>query len=131
MHILHDERERSFAPVALARLTDSTRRRICPEGFVVCAAIVVAGDTKSCRSPENQQRGRKKQPAWPPSWSRSKPAVRRIAENFGRIKRRIVTANEIILPLKRRPSRIDDENRQPDKNQERLSPPYIGAHRLA
>src|SRR6266404_6249854 len=131
MHVLHYERERSFAPVAFARLTDSTRRRISPECFVIRAAVVVTGDTKSRGCPQNQQSRRENEPAGPPARFRSKPTVWRIAKNFRRIKRRNVIAKEIILSLKRSPRGIDDENRQPNKNQEGLSPPYIGAHRLA
>src|SRR5438093_6552648 len=131
MHILHYERERSFAPVAFARLTDSTRRRISPECFVICAAVVVTGDTKSRGRPQNQQSRRENEPAGPPARFRSKPTVWRIAENFGRIKRRDVIINEVIFSMKRSPSGIDNENRQSNKNQERLSPPHVSPHRLA
>src|SRR5436309_1855246 len=47
MHILHDERERPLAPVALARLAHCACGRISPKGFVVRAAVVVTGQPKS------------------------------------------------------------------------------------
>src|SRR4029453_10173505 len=47
MDILHDEWERTFAPVALARFTDSACRGVGPKSFVVRAPIVIAGDAKS------------------------------------------------------------------------------------
>src|SRR6266480_182127 len=53
MHILHNERERAFTPVALARLTDGARRRIGPERFVICAAIVITGEPKAGGRPKN------------------------------------------------------------------------------
>src|SRR6476660_602209 len=75
VHVLHDERKRTLTPVALARLTHRARRRIRPESFVIRAAIIIARHAKSCRRPENQQRRRENQPAWPPGGSRSEPAV--------------------------------------------------------
>src|SRR5437899_10746786 len=54
MNILHDERERPFAPVAFTRFTDGARRRISPERFIVRAAIVVTGQPKPARRPKNQ-----------------------------------------------------------------------------
>src|SRR5207247_9778030 len=111
MHILHDERERTLTPVTFARLTHSAGRWISSERFVIRAAVVITGATKSRGRPASQQRWRKRTPAWPPSRFRSKPAVRRIAKNLRRIKRRDVIAGEVILTLKRRPSGIDDENR--------------------
>ena len=54
VHILHDERERTFTPITLARLTDGARGRIGPERFVVRSAVVIAGDPKASRRPENQ-----------------------------------------------------------------------------
>ena len=53
MHILHDEREGSFAPIGLARLAHGAGRRVGPERFVVRATIVVTSQAKSPRSPEN------------------------------------------------------------------------------
>src|ERR1700680_2347774 len=49
MHVLHDQREVTFAEVFLSRLTDSAVGRIGPERFVVSAAIVVASQTESAR----------------------------------------------------------------------------------
>src|SRR5438046_2587522 len=66
MHILHDERERPLAPVAVARLAYCACGRISPEGFVVRAAVVVAGQAKSGRRPKNNQCGRKDEPMRPP-----------------------------------------------------------------
>ena len=54
-----DERERTFTPVAFARLTNGACRRISPERFIVRAAIVVTGQPESARCPKDQQRRRK------------------------------------------------------------------------
>src|SRR2546430_8660376 len=59
MHVLHDERERAFTPVAFAWLTDRACRRISPERFIVCAPVVVTGATESAGCPTDQQRRRK------------------------------------------------------------------------
>src|SRR5437899_10974998 len=53
MHILHNQRERAFTPVALARLTDGARRRIGPERFVICAAKVITREPKASGRPKN------------------------------------------------------------------------------
>src|SRR6266446_7439139 len=39
VHVLHDQREGTFAQISFARLTDSACWRISPECFVVGAAI--------------------------------------------------------------------------------------------
>ena len=43
VHILQDQRERTLAPVGLARLAHGAGRRIGPERFVIRAAIIVTG----------------------------------------------------------------------------------------
>ena len=53
MHVLHDERERTLAPVALTRLTYSACRRIGPERFVVSATIIITGEPEATRRPKN------------------------------------------------------------------------------
>src|SRR2546430_5669830 len=52
------------------------------------------------------------------------------AEKFRRIKRRKIGTGIIMVPLKRRPSGVNDERRQSKKDQERLRPPDIGPHCL-
>ena len=56
MHILHDEREGTFAEIGFARFADGAGRRIGPERFVIRAAVIIAGETKTARRPQNQQR---------------------------------------------------------------------------
>src|SRR5436309_9927945 len=51
MHILHNERERPFAPVARARFAYRAGRRVGPERFVIGAAIVITGETKASGRP--------------------------------------------------------------------------------
>src|SRR5437879_13546035 len=99
MNVLHNERERTFAPIALARLDHGAGRQISPERLVVRAAVVVTGHSKPSGRPKNQQRRRENKPAWPPARFRYKPAVWRVDEHFRRIKRRDVIANEIIPTL--------------------------------
>ncbi len=59
MHVLQDEGEAALTPVALSRLAHGTGRRIGPKSFVVGPAVVIAGDAKPARCPEDQQ-GRRK-----------------------------------------------------------------------
>ena len=58
MHVLHDEREGTFAEIGFARLADGAGRRIGPERFVICAAVIITGEPESARRPKNQKRGR-------------------------------------------------------------------------
>src|SRR4029077_9162609 len=51
VHVLQDQRERAFAEVSFARLADGAGRRIGPEGFIISAAIIVAGEPKTARRP--------------------------------------------------------------------------------
>src|SRR5262245_224529 len=52
MDVLDDQREVPLAEICLARLANCARRRIEPEGFVIRAAIVVAGESEQSRPPE-------------------------------------------------------------------------------
>src|ERR1700730_10224526 len=56
--------------------------------------------------------------------------MRRAAENLRRIKRRDVVSEKVMVSLKRRPRGINDEAQQPEKDEQRLRPPNVGAHRL-
>ena len=51
MHILHDEREGTFAPVSRARLTDCAGGRIGPEGLVISAAVIITSEPETTRRP--------------------------------------------------------------------------------
>ncbi len=54
MNVLQNKRKLSLAEIMRARLADGTRGRVCPERFVIRAAIVITSETKTRRSPENQ-----------------------------------------------------------------------------
>src|ERR1035441_1084942 len=56
MHVLHDQRKRAFAEISFSRLAYGAGRWISPERFVIRAAIVIAGQSKSTGRPKNQQR---------------------------------------------------------------------------
>src|SRR5689334_1078607 len=101
MHVLHDQRKRTFTEISFARLANGACGRISPERFVIRASIIVAGQPKSAGRPENEQRGRKQKPTGPPNWFAAKPRVRRVSKNFRRIKRRNVITEKIIASLKR------------------------------
>ena len=62
MNILQNKRKFSLAAIAMARFADGTRRRVCPKRFIIRAAIVITGKSKTGWRPENQKRGRKGQP---------------------------------------------------------------------
>src|SRR5438093_1048953 len=59
MHVLHDQRKRTLAEISFARLTNRACGRIRPERFVIRAAIVVTGQSKSAGRPQDQKRRRK------------------------------------------------------------------------
>jgi hypothetical protein len=53
MEVLHDEREAPFTEIAFAGLANGASRRIGPKRFVVCTAIVVAGESEEAGYPED------------------------------------------------------------------------------
>src|SRR4030088_578955 len=53
VHVLHDEREGTFAEISFARLAHRAGRRIGPERLVVGAAIVIASESETARRPQN------------------------------------------------------------------------------
>ena len=86
MNILKNQRKFSLAAIIVAtaarRLADGARGRVSPESFVIRAAIVVAGKSKSGRRPENQKCGRKRQPIGNPARFRTEQRVRRIPKQL-------------------------------------------------
>ncbi len=66
MKILQGQREGVLAAEALARLTHRAGGRVRPEGFVIGAAVVIAGQAKTTGRPKDQNRRRKGEPAWEP-----------------------------------------------------------------
>ena len=132
MNILQNQRKFPLAAIVMsARFADRTRGRISPKRFVIRAAIVITGKTKSRRSPKYQKRGRKRNPRRNPRRFCAEHRVRRIAEKFGRIKRRKIISKTVMFALKRRPSRINDKRRQSDKSQQRRQPPRASPHSFA
>src|SRR5438445_13439343 len=81
VNVLYDEWERTFAEISFARLAHCARRRVCPKGFVISAAVVIAGEPKSARRPQNQKRRRKQQPCGPPNCFSSEPSVGVVTEH--------------------------------------------------
>ena len=59
VHILHDEWERTLAPIALARFAHCAGRRISPECLVIRAAIIITREAEATRRPKNKKRWRK------------------------------------------------------------------------
>src|SRR4029079_10822665 len=112
MHILHDERKGTLAEVGAARLADGAGRWIGPESFIVGTTVIITGEPKTARRPENEKGRRKEEPGRPPKGFGPEPAVRRGAKKLRRIKGRKVGAEIIIFSLERRPGRINDEGTQ-------------------
>ena len=131
MDVLHEEGKGILAAIRLTRFADRAGRRIGPERLVVSPAVIVAGQPKTARRPEDQQRGRKRKPTRPPTRSRPEPTVGRVAEKLRRIERREVRSRAIVHALKRRPGRVDNEARQPEEREQRLHPPRVRPHGLA
>ncbi len=135
MDVLQDKRKLSLAAIRMARLADGARGRVCPERLIIRAAIVIASETKTGGCPENKQRGRKRHPIGNPDRFYAEHRVRRSTKNFRRIKRRKIMRSaarvKIMLALKRRPRRINDERRQAQKYKKRIRPPRAAPHRFA
>ena len=130
--VLEDERKRSLAAVALARLADGAVRRIGPERLVVRAAIVVAGEAEAGRgragsaAPARTAASTATTPACGPNH-----ACGESPNSSRRVERREVWPVRVVRVLERRPRRVDDESAEDDEDDERLEPPRVAAHRLA
>src|ERR1700689_697876 len=107
MDVLHDQREGTLAQIFLARLAHGTGWRIGPEGFIVGAAVVVAGEAESAGGPENEHGGA--DPDRYPRGPGAKQSVRRIAENKRRVEGRKVGAEFVMIALQRGPGGVNDE----------------------
>src|SRR5674476_290209 len=142
--VLNDERERAFAEKSFARFANGAVDRVGPERLVIGATIIIAGETKSGRNPQNQKRRREWRPGRPPRrQDRAKNRVRRGAPEFRRVKRReivcaiaaepvaAIAGLDVLDSLKRRPRRINDERGETKEHHERLEPPHIGTGRFA
>src|SRR5262249_46744975 len=123
MNILDDQRQRSLPTIVLPWLSHGASRRVSPKCFVIFPPIVIARQTEPTGRPKNQERRRKRQPKGPPSRLGSKPAVRRVGEDFGRIERRKIRSGKVVIPLKRRPCCINNECRQTAKDCQWFGPP--------
>src|SRR5450755_618048 len=75
VHVLHDQGKGAFAEIRLARFAYRASRRIGPETFVIGAAIVITGETKTAGCPQNQKRRRKQEPRRPPRRFGAEPTV--------------------------------------------------------
>src|SRR4029077_8676734 len=54
VRVLHDQRERTLAPIGFSRLTYCACRRISPERFIIGAAIIITRQPESPRRPKNE-----------------------------------------------------------------------------
>src|SRR5262249_26296260 len=102
-----------------------------PEGFVVRAAVVVAGQAEASRGPQDEERGREDQPGRPPVRPRPEPAVRRVTEGLGGIERGGGRTPEGRPSVEGGPGGINDERRERQRDHERLCPPRVAARRPA
>src|SRR6185503_3146177 len=109
--VLHDERERLFPAVALARLAHGTRGWVRPEGLVVGAAVVIAGQAEEDGAAEDEEGRREDQPARPPWGPRPEPGVRARSEQLRGVEGREVGAPVVVLTLEGGPGGVGDEGR--------------------
>lgn len=107
--VLEHEGERLFAKIGTAPFTDGTGRWIAPEGLVVGATIVVAGEAEEGGERQDDEGRREGQPARPPRRLGAEPGVGGIAPEFWRIERREVGTVGVVGVLKRCPGGVDDE----------------------
>src|SRR5690606_19604878 len=99
--------------------------------LVVRAAVVVAGEPEASWRPEDQERGREGKPPGPPPGPWAEPCVAGVSEQLGRVERRQVVAERVVLALERRPGGVDDERAEPEEHHDRLEPPRIAPHGMA
>lgn len=123
--------KRVLAEKAIARLADGARRRVGPECLVVGATVVVTRHAEARRHRKNEERRRERQPQRPPTRLRTKETVRRIAEDLRRVKRRKISADRVVLTLKRRPDHIGEGGGDPENDGDRLDPPAVASGGLA
>src|SRR5687768_11276198 len=58
VNVLKYQREFFLASVLVTRFADGAAGRVGPKGFVICTAVVIAGEPKSAGGPKDQERGR-------------------------------------------------------------------------
>src|SRR3989442_1772675 len=117
MQVLENQRKRSFTLVTVwTHFADGARRWVEKESAIVSLAIIVTRGAEAERRPENQYRGRERQPA--------RPEKRRI-------KRRKVRTPFVVTIFKCPPRRIDAERTEHDHDRDQLQPPRIVARRRA
>src|SRR6516164_5635629 len=132
-----------LAPVALARLSYSASRRVRPERPVIRFSIVVASESETSGKNQDQHRGRKRKPAWPPIRSgRRDPGVVALgivnegSAERGQVRRhgRVVGSEEVRAILAdlevARDEKDDDvcvnqERQQAQKRGQRTCPPEV------
>ena len=85
MRVLQDKRERALAAIMFPELANSAGWRVCPESFVIGAAIVIASETEPGWRPkyENGCGGR---PSRPPRGPTSQPCVFSTSKQLWRVK---------------------------------------------
>src|SRR5579883_449085 len=128
VHVLKNQREAALSPVGLSRLPHGAGGRIGPEGLVVGAAVVVAGQAESARSPQDQHGRGERQEHRPPRGRRG-GQQRRVKRR--EVIRAVVSAAGIVIALERGPRRVHDKRREAQEHQQRLAPPGILAPGLA
>ena len=115
VNVLDDEGEGTLAEIFFARFADGARRRVGPERFVVCAAIVVTSEAESAGRPEDEHGAgdRDRQPFG----KLAEPGVSAgAAENFRGIKRREIGAEAVVIAPKRGPGGVDDERSETEES---------------
>src|SRR5882724_7252252 len=107
MDVLENKRERPFTPVRLPGLAHRARRWIAPKSFVISSPVVITGETKTARRPQNEhsRRNKSREPCRPGA----KPGVRRISEQQRRIEGRQIGPELIVSILESGPRGINDE----------------------
>ena len=56
VNILQNQRKGIFTQICFARLAHTAGRRVSPERFIVCAAIVITGESETTWRPQDEQR---------------------------------------------------------------------------
>jgi hypothetical protein len=130
MDILDNERKGIFPPVMFSRFAYGAGRRIGPKGLVVGTPIIITGETKPPRGPEDEQGRREGEQGRPPARFGAEPTMRRVTEDLRGIEGRKIGPIGIMISLKGRPGGVDDESAETNENDQRLNPPRVGASGL-
>lgn len=127
VEVLGDEWKGFFAEVGFTGFADGAGDGVHPEGFVVCAAVVVTGEAEEAGDPEDEEGRREGKEAGVPGGFGAEHGVGRGAEEFGGVEGGDVGAEGVIGVLEGGPVGVDEEASEAEEDEEGGEPPVVAA----